>query len=101
VESKHQVTAVHEDDGGSDSIGICQIKWSTAKDLGFTGDPVDLMAPKINIYYAAKFLSRQRSRYNGDLTKAVIAYNLGHAGTLKRTKYSDKVFKQWRQNERR
>lgn len=94
VETKHDVNAVHYDDGGSDSLGICQIKLSTAKSLGFKGTQKQLMLPNTNIFYAAKFLRYQITRYHGNITKAVVAYNKGNAKNLTRSQYSDKVFKQ-------
>jgi soluble lytic murein transglycosylase-like protein len=96
VESTHKVNAVHHDDGGSDSLGICQIKFETSRWLGFKGTAKQLMNPKINIYYAGKYLARNIKRYNGQIEKAVIAYNKGSAGSLVHTKYSQKVFTNWR-----
>jgi soluble lytic murein transglycosylase-like protein len=96
VESRHNVSAVHHDDGGADSLGVCQIKYETAKDMGFKGTPRQLMKPTVNIKYAAKYLTHQINRYNGRIDKAVIAYNRGHAGGLTTSKYQVKVFKQWR-----
>lgn len=96
VETKHQVSAVHQDDGGSASLGICQVKWVTAQWLGFEGTEDDLMRPDVNIYYASKYLAYQLNRYPGSVEKAVIAYNRGHAGLLTSTKYSDKVMNKWR-----
>lgn len=96
VESNHKVNAVHKDDGGANSLGVCQIKLNTAKDLGFKGTEKQLMNPKTNIKYAAKYLRHQLNRYKGSITKAVIAYNLGHASGLTTTKYQRKVFKKWR-----
>ena len=95
VETKHDVNAIHHDDGGSDSLGICQIKLATAKDLGFDGTEKELMVPSVNIFYAAKYLARQHKRYDGNPVKAVIAYNRGNAKMLTATSYSDKVLKQW------
>jgi soluble lytic murein transglycosylase-like protein len=95
VESKHVATAVHHDDGGSDSLGICQIKYKTAQWLGFQGTEQELMQPKINIYYAAKVLVYQADRYGGDYERAVVAYNRGNAKGLQRSEYSCKVFKAW------
>ena len=95
VESKHQVNAIHKADGDTDSYGICQIKLETARWLGFHGTAKQLMVPKTNIYYAAKYLSVQRKRYKGSLQKAVVAYNMGHARTTE-SAYSRKVFEQWR-----
>lgn len=97
IESRHEVFAIHRDDGGSDSLGICQIKIETARWLGFKGDSQQLMDPKTNIYYSAKYLARNLKRYNGNIEKSVIAYNRGSAGNLSRTQYSEKVLTQWRQ----
>ena len=97
VESKHNTEAVHYFDGDANSYGVCQIKLATAQYLGFEGDEEELMQPRVNIYYAAAYLSRQRVRYKGSIEKAIIAYNIGHAGSLTRTSYSDRVIKQWRE----
>lgn len=96
VESKYDTHAIHEDDGGSDSIGVCQIKLTTAQDLGFTGTPKQLLQPEINIHYAGKYLRKQLSRYKNDYTKAIISYNIGHAGMLTTTNYSATVLEHWR-----
>ena len=98
VESKHDVKAVHVDDGPSNSLGVCQIKHSTAQWLGFKGTAQELMEPKNNIYYAGKYLAYQLNRYK-QINKAVIAYNLGHSKDLTSTKYQVKVFKVWRGDE--
>jgi soluble lytic murein transglycosylase-like protein len=95
IESTHNINAVHKDDGGGDSVGICQVKLKTAKWLGFKGTEKQLMYPKTNIYYAAKYLAYQKKRY-GNITRAIVAYNIGNAKNLTRSKYSDKVIKQWR-----
>jgi soluble lytic murein transglycosylase-like protein len=95
VESTHNVNAIHHDDGGSDSLGVCQIKYETAQWLGFEGSEKELMEPAVNVYYAAKFLAKQKSRYHGNIAKAIIAYNRGNAKGLTSTAYSVKVIKQW------
>lgn len=94
VESKHQVWAVHVDDGGSDSIGICQVKKSTARTFRKHVTTKQLFTPEINIDIAARYLKHQIVRYHS-VRKAVIAYNLGHAAGLTHTKYQVKVYKQW------
>lgn len=96
VETRHVITAIHHDDGGSDSIGVCQVKFSTAKWLGYKGTEKGLLNPKTNIYYAAMYLSRNMRRYDGSVEKAVIAYNRGNAKGLTTSIYQSKVFKQWR-----
>ena len=99
VESRHKISAVHHDDGGADSLGICQIKLTTAKERGFRGTSKQLMRPEMNIKYAAKYLKHQLDRYDGSIEKAVIAYNRGNAKNLTTSKYQRKVFKKWRVNE--
>lgn len=94
VESRHIASIVHKDDGTSHSYGICQVKFETAKYLGFTGTEVELLKPENNIYYAAKYLSKQIHRYN-DITKGIVAYNRGNSLLLTRSSYSDKVIKHW------
>jgi soluble lytic murein transglycosylase-like protein len=98
VESGHNINAVHKNDGQGNSVGLCQIKLKTSRWLGFKGTEKQLMDPKTNIYYAAKYLAKNRTRYNGNLTKAIIAYNIGNAKGLTSTKYSAKVLSQWRMN---
>ncbi len=95
IETRHNVSKIHRHDGDSDSIGICQIKLKTAKWLGYKGDAKGLLDPKVNIYYAGKYLKYHMNRHN-NVSKAVIAYNQGHVGKAQFTSYQIKVFKQWR-----
>lgn len=103
VESKHNVQAVNEDDGRGPSLGICQIKEATAKMIGFKGSKKELMVPDFNIKYAGLYLSKQLKRYNGDVKKAVAAYNAGSYipgknGQPVNNIYVRKVFSQWTRN---
>lgn len=100
VESNHNPKALHKDDGGGNSVGVCQIKLSTARSLGFKGNETQLQDPKVNIYYSARYLRRQLDRYRGDSHKAVAAYNAGAwrlnmQGQIKNRHYVDKVFQAW------
>lgn len=100
IESHYDIHAVHHDDGGEDSLGLCQVKYSTAKFLGFTGTEKQLMRPEVNAKYAAKYISYQLKRYNYNTEKATISYNRGNAKGLTKTKYSTKVLKvYWRLND--
>ena len=96
VETHHNVAAIHKADGHGDSIGICQIKLKTARQLGFKGSAYDLQDPKVNIYYAGLYLKHQIARYRGSVKRAVIAYNFGSAKSFTSSKYQVKVFKVWR-----
>lgn len=96
AESKHNVQARHIDDGGEDSIGVCQLHLSTARWLGYKGDEKGLFNPKVNAYYAAKYLKKQLNRYDGDVFKAVAAYNTGtYYGSKTNRQYVKKVVTYW------
>jgi soluble lytic murein transglycosylase-like protein len=90
VESKHNAGAYVHNDGGSPSIGLCQIKYSTAKFLGFKGPSKLLFDPYVNAFYAGKYLAYQVHRYKGDWKKAISAFNAGTA-TKKNHRYVRKV----------
>lgn len=100
AESGHHVNAWNPDDGGVASSGICQLHLATARGEGYVGTERGLRNPAINMYYAARYLNRQLTRYNFDLRKAVAAYNAGtyHKGMAsfaRNQKYVDRVFKYW------
>lgn len=100
VETKWDTTSIHHDDGGTDSIGVCQVKLKTAVWLGYTGGEEGLLDPAINVYYAAAYLAFQNERYH-DVTKAIVAYNRGNAYNLTNSAYSDKVIRHWQTYNRR
>lgn len=100
VESAHKPNAIHLDDGGSSSRGICQVKIATARSLGFKGSVKLLMEPKTNMYYAAKLLRYQLDRYEGNTEKAIAAYNAGKhrvnsQGQTMNRHYVGKVMRAW------
>lgn len=102
VESSHKITAVNPDDGKSASLGVCQIKLQTARLMGFRGTEEQLMHPKYNIKYAAKYLGYQMRRYDNDINKAIAAYNAGSFKESKKIKgravnnqYVNKVLTSW------
>lgn len=100
VESNYKIAAVHYNDGNGHSLGICQIKYKTAKSVGYKGTESRLMKPAINIYWAGMYLSKQLKRYKGNHIKAIAAYNAGthrvnSQGKTMNRKYVDKVFKTW------
>lgn len=86
---------MHMDDGGSPSIGICQIKFKTAKWLGYKGTAEGLLDPKTNIHYSGKYLAYQLRRYKSN-SRAVVAYNFGNATSLTSSAYQRKVFSIWK-----
>jgi soluble lytic murein transglycosylase-like protein len=76
TESNGNASAYVQHDGGSPSFGLCQIKYKTAKHMGFKGKPKELFDPYVNMFYAAKYLSYQHERYQ-NWNKAISAYNAG------------------------
>lgn len=100
VESNHDVRVYLANDGGSPSHGLCQVKLATARSMGFRGGEIELRKPETNIHYAAKYLSHQLIRYDGDARKAIAAYNSGtyrlnSRGLIKNRKYVRKVLIAW------
>lgn len=94
VESSHKVDAINPHDGGSTSLGVCQVKLQTAKLVGYRGSEKDLLDPALNIYYSAKYLRKQLDRYKGDIPKAISAYNAGKYRESNQL-YVKKVFNSW------
>lgn len=94
VESNFKVTALHRNDGKGHSYGVCQIKYNTAKLMGYKGSEKDLMRPEINIRYAGLYLRHQINRYKS-IPQGIIAYNQGSAKGLTNSTYQRKVFKEW------
>lgn len=97
VESHYDLAAVTPLDGGEDSIGVCQVKESTARWLGFRGTREELFNPEVNVYYAGKYLKYQLTRYSGDTVRALSGYNRGHSTSPYHNNYTRKVFATWRQ----
>lgn len=82
VESDLNPTAMHHFDGdGTHSIGLCQIKVKTAALFKKDITEKDLLNPTVNAKMAGKYLKYNYDRY-GSWSKAVIAYNKGHATTF-------------------
>lgn len=103
IESGHHANAYNANDEGTPSHGACQMKYTTAKLLGFKGKPKDLQFSEVNTYYAAKYLRKQLDRYDQDEIKAIAAYNSGklriRKGKIANKKYVDKVLYAWRQSK--
>lgn len=89
VETKGRVAAYTPRDGHSPSYGVCQIKESAARLVGFRGQPSALMDSSLNATLAAKYLKHQLNRYHS-LKLALSAYNAGRAISANRA-YVDAV----------
>lgn len=104
VESSHRPYVINIHDGGSPSIGICQLKLTTARSLGFRGSSKELKRPGVNIYFAAKYLHSKIEKNNGNLVRAIAAYNRGsykkgRKGMPINVKYVYKVLEAWGKNK--
>jgi soluble lytic murein transglycosylase-like protein len=95
VESSGKTNAINIQDGDSASLGYCQVKFSTAKWLGYKGTISELWLNKeVNKRYAKKYIEYQYRRYQGDIEKTISAYNAGTA-TDKNEQYVRKVLKEF------
>jgi hypothetical protein len=102
VESGGNSSAINIHDGGSPSYGDCQIKYSTAKELGYGGHISDLWLDReTNRRYARLYLEKQYKRY-GTLEKAAAAYNTGSLkdGKIRNTRYVRKVMAEYHRLKR-
>jgi soluble lytic murein transglycosylase-like protein len=95
VESGGDSTKVHRHDGTSDSLGLCQVKLSTARFMGFRGTKRQLMDARTNEIYAARYLKYQANRYHHNYAKALTAYNQGSCYSEGNSVYAAKVFNAW------
>lgn len=99
VESSHTPQAIHLHDGNTPSHGVCQVKESTARQVGYNGPVSHLRKIDVNTMIAGAYLRYQLDRYDQNVAKAIGAFNAGSYRPHKNQKYIDKVFKAW--NEER
>lgn len=64
-------------DHGTPSYSVCQIKESSARQLGFKGDAMELRNPYVGIKYSALYLKYEQDRYGDNWVKIVSSYNAG------------------------
>jgi len=60
------------------AYGLMQVLYSTAQQMGYTGNPDGLFDVETNIEFGTRYLRHQRSRY-GTLAEAIAGYNAGTA----------------------
>lgn len=98
IESNHNSNAVGD---GNISYGLMQIQYNTAKDVGFKGNPKDLLNPRINMKYGCLYLSKMYRQTNGNLYQTLDAYNRGpnaikypYKGDWSKHQYVGKIIKE-------
>src|SRR6266852_6418705 len=79
-ESRYQPRLV----GRGGTIGLMQIKLSTARSLGYTGDAEGLRDPNTNLTYGVRYLAGAYRAANGDHNRAVAYYASGYYAAAKR-----------------
>src|ERR1700677_1103219 len=79
-ESRYQPNLV----GRGGTIGLMQIKLSTARSLGYTGTAEGLRDPETNLTYAVKYLAGAYRAANGNHNRAVAYYAGGYYWVAKR-----------------
>ena len=79
-ESRYQPHLV----GRGGTIGLMQIKLSTARSLGYTGDAEGLRDPNTNLTYAVRYLAGAYRAAGGDHNRAMHYYASGYYGAAKR-----------------
>lgn len=73
------------------SYGLMQVMGQVARELGFKGRFLtELLDPATNLSYGCKKLAQCLKRHNGDVRKALLAYNGGGDAS-----YPDKVLKHY------
>lgn len=75
TESSFVPDAIREE-ANDNSYGLMQILYGTARDMGFRGDPEDLLNPETNIFYGTKYQAWLYKRYS-DWDAVIHAYNEG------------------------
>jgi soluble lytic murein transglycosylase-like protein len=78
AESNYQSTAKSQ----VGARGLMQVMPSTARDLGVTSART-LFDPEANLEAGVKYLKQLLTRFNGDLSSALAAYNAGPGAVLK------------------
>lgn len=77
----------------SSSYGLMQIMLPTARDHGFAAEPEFLFVPGVNLDVGCQVLARLLKWADGDLAKALEAYNGGRGsiGSEATTRYASRV----------
>lgn len=74
VESNYNPTLT----GKGATLGLMQIKYATARSLGFTGTPKDLFDPATNLEWGMRYLAGARRLAKGDVCGTILRYQAGH-----------------------
>ena len=62
------------------NIGLMQIRYQTARGIGYSGSPSGLLNPEVNLTYAVKYLAGAYRAAGGNASRAVSLYASGYHG---------------------
>lgn len=79
-ESRYNARAI----GRGGAMGLMQIKYSTARAMGYSGSPSGLLDPETNLTYAVRYLAGAYRAAHGNAGGAVSNYARGYYGAAKR-----------------
>jgi soluble lytic murein transglycosylase-like protein len=74
--------------GRGGAMGLMQIKYSTARAMGYTGSPAGLLDPDTNLTYAVRYLAGAYHVAHGNSDRAVMNYARGYYAGAKREGFS-------------
>jgi soluble lytic murein transglycosylase-like protein len=83
-ESRYNARAV----GSGGALGLMQIKYATARAMGYTGSPAGLLDPETNLTYAVRYLAGAYRASGGNAGGAVSNYARGYYASAKRQGFS-------------
>lgn len=72
IESRYNPGVAHRG-----NYGLMQIRYGTAKAMGYKGAPSGLLNADTNLTYGMKYLARAWKQSNGDLCRAIAQYQTG------------------------
>jgi soluble lytic murein transglycosylase-like protein len=70
--------------GSGGAMGLMQIKYSTARAMGYSGSPSGLLDPETNLTYAVRYLAGAYKVAGGNADRAVANYARGYYSAAKR-----------------
>lgn len=83
-ESRYDPRAV----GAGGAMGLMQIKYSTAREMGYTGSPAGLLDADTNLTYAVRYLAGAYRVAQGNSDRAVMNYARGYNDGARREGFS-------------
>jgi len=81
--------------GAGGAMGLMQIKYGTARAMGYTGSPAGLLDPDTNLTYAVRYLAGALRVAHGNLDGAVMNYARGYYDGAKRQGFSPRQANAW------